>query len=82
LKLFYSAPTWALLFGAATWGILWYPYRLLAQAGLDGIWSTLFTYLIALGVGILAFPGVAWSLRRPPWHAVVMGQSIGRSNHA
>jgi drug/metabolite transporter (DMT)-like permease len=82
LKLFDSAPTWALLFGAATWGILWYPYRLLAQAGLDGIWSTLFTYLIALGVGILAFPGVAWSLRRAPWLAVVMGLSIGWSNLA
>jgi drug/metabolite transporter (DMT)-like permease len=82
LKLPTSAPAWALLFGAATWGILWYPYRLLAQAGVDGIWSTLFTYAIALGVGILAFPRVAWSLRRAPWLAVVMGLSIGWSNLA
>ena len=80
LKLPVSAPAWALLFGAATWGIVWYPYRLLARAGVDGIWSTLFTYSIALGIGILAFPRIAWSLRRMPFLAIVMGLAIGWSN--
>ena len=80
LKLPDSAPAWALLFGAATWGIVWYPYRLLARAGVDGIWSTLFTYSIALGIGILAFPRIAWSLRRMPFLAIVMGLAIGWSN--
>src|SRR5437899_1390028 len=46
-----SAPAWALLAGAAFWGVVWYPFRLLAQAGIDGIWSTLFTYGLALAVG-------------------------------
>ena len=82
MKLPDSAPTWALLFGAATWGIVWYPYRLLAQAGVDGIWSTLFTYGLALAIGIAAFPRVAWALRKPPWLAVVMGLAIGWSNLA
>ena len=80
LKLPDSAPAWALLFGAATWGIVWYPYRLLARAGVDGIWSTFFTYSIALGIGILAFPRIAWSLRRMPFLAIVMGLAIGWSN--
>ena len=82
MKLPVSAPTWALLFGAATWGIVWYPYRLLAKAGVDGIWSTLFTYAIALGIGVIAFPRIAWSLRRAPKLAVVMGLAIGWSNLA
>ena len=82
MKLPDSAPAWALIFGAATWGIVWYPYRLLAHAGVDGIWSTLFTYSIALGIGILAFPRIAWSLRRTSFAAIVMGLAIGWSNLA
>ena len=82
MKLPASAPTWALLFGAATWGIVWYPYRLLAAAGVDGTWSTLFTYSIALFVGVLAFPRVAASLVRAPKLAILMGLAIGWSNLA
>jgi drug/metabolite transporter (DMT)-like permease len=82
LKVPATAPTWALLFGAATWGIVWYPYRLLAQAGVEGIWSTLFTYAIALVVGVLAFPRVAVSLARAPKLAILMGLAIGWSNLA
>jgi drug/metabolite transporter (DMT)-like permease len=82
LKLPSSAPTWALLFGAATWGIVWYPYRLLAQAGVDGTWSTLFTYSIALFIGVLAFPRVTVSLARAPKLAILMGIAIGWSNLA
>ena len=77
-----SAPTWALLFGAATWGIIWYPYRLLARAGVDGIWATLFTYTIALVVAIAMFPRIARSLTRPPPLALVMGLAVGWSNLA
>ena len=82
MKLPPSAPTWALLFGAATWGIIWYPYRLLAQAGVDGIWATLFTYGIALAVAVAIFPRVARSLTRAPPLAIVMALAIGWSNLA
>jgi len=82
VKLPPSAPTWALLFGAATWGIIWYPYRLLAQAGVDGIWATLFTYGIALAVAVAIFPRVARSLTRAPPLAIVMALAIGWSNLA
>ena len=77
-----SAPTWALLFGAALWGVVWYPYRLLAGAGLDGIWSTLTTYGIALVLGVALFPREAARLRPLPRLAIVMGLAIGWSNLA
>jgi drug/metabolite transporter (DMT)-like permease len=76
-----SAPTWALLFGAATWGVLWYPYRLLAQAGLDGIWSTVLTYAAALIAGMAIFRRDAAGLRWSPL-AILMGLAVGWSNLA
>jgi drug/metabolite transporter (DMT)-like permease len=76
-----SAPTWALLFGAATWGVLWYPYRLLAQAGLDGIWSTVLTYAAALALGAALFRRDAAALRFSPL-AILMGLAVGWSNLA
>ena len=82
LKPVSSAPTWALLAGAAMWGVLWYPYRLLASAGLDGIWSSLITYGVALAAGIAIFPRAAASLTRIPKAAIVMGAAIGWSNLA
>ena len=82
LKLSPSAPTWALLAGAALWGVVWYPFRLLAQAGLDAIWSTIFTYGFALVAGVLVFPRAAASLWRPRPLALLMAFAIGLSNLA
>jgi drug/metabolite transporter (DMT)-like permease len=36
-----------LLVGAVCWGIIWYPYRLLAEAGIPGAASSFYTYCIA-----------------------------------
>ena len=77
-----SAPAWVLLLGASFWGIAWYPYRLLAQAGLDGIWATLSSYGLALLVGIALFPRHATSLRGITPLAILMGLAIGWSNLA
>ncbi len=41
-------PTFGLLFGAICWGIIWYPYRLMADVGLSGIVASFYTYLIAI----------------------------------
>lgn len=43
----------ALIMAATTWGVLWYPYRLLESAGLSGSQSSLLTYLVGL-LGMLA----------------------------
>ena len=78
-----SKPAWALFAGASLWGIVWYPYRLLAQAGLDGIWSTALTYGLALAVGCAIFPRSFAALRRaPPLSAFLMAAAIGWSNLA
>ena len=82
LKAFASAPVWALLAGAATWGVIWYPYRILAHAGLDGAWSTVLTYAVALVVGASIFRSAAASLKGMPAGAWVMGAAIGWSNLA
>jgi drug/metabolite transporter (DMT)-like permease len=82
LKAFASAPVWALIAGAATWGVVWYPYRLLAQAGLDGAWSTFLTYGFALVVGASIFRRAAASLAGMPALAILMGAAIGWSNLA
>ncbi|MBA2658675.1 MAG: DMT family transporter [Nitrosospira sp.] len=45
----------ALLAGAAIWGLLWYPYRVLEQAEISGSIATAITYFIALLLGLAAF---------------------------
>jgi len=48
-------PIASLLLGAATWGVTWYPYRLLEQAGVSGELSTALAYSIALLIGLILF---------------------------
>ncbi len=45
----------ALLIGAVIWGLLWYPYRLLEQAGISGPVATAITYVMALLLGLVVF---------------------------
>lgn len=51
--------TSCLLFGATVWGVIWYPYRLLEQAGISGTLASVATYAAALLVGLLVF-GWRW----------------------
>ncbi|HNR10463.1 DMT family transporter [Nitrosomonas sp. H1_AOB3] len=48
-------PVASLLLGAAIWGVAWYPYRLLEQAGMRGELSTTLAYSIALLIGLILF---------------------------
>ena len=56
----------ALLGGALIWGVIWYPYRLLRDAGVDGIASSTLTYGVAFVLGRLVFRRslLAWA---PSW---------------
>ena len=38
----------SLLLAATTWGLLWYPYRLLEEVGLSGSLASLLTYCLGL----------------------------------
>ena len=48
-------PIFSLLFGAFVWGIIWYPYRLMAQAGVSGIYSSLFVFILTLTIALPYF---------------------------
>lgn len=54
-RLFRFLPTFGLLFGATVWGVIWYPYRLLQEAGISGVASSLLTYAFALAIGWFFF---------------------------
>ena len=45
----------SLLTGALTWGLIWYPYRLLRDAGIDGIVASTASYAIAFALGLFFF---------------------------
>ena len=44
-------PVAALLTGAAVWGVIWYPYRLLLGHGIGGVSASVATYGVALVIG-------------------------------
>jgi drug/metabolite transporter (DMT)-like permease len=54
-----ALPVLSLLFAATFWGTVWYPLRLLADAGISGLWQALVSYLVA-GAVVLPF---YWSRR-------------------
>ncbi|MBI4755264.1 MAG: DMT family transporter [Betaproteobacteria bacterium] len=45
-------PILCLAVGAFVWGLIWYPYRALAAAGIDGLWSTTLSYALAFVLGV------------------------------
>lgn len=58
----------ALLLAATMWGLLWYPMRLLEQAGLPGLWATLVAYAVASGFGVVfGFRHLVEFVRYPGW---------------
>jgi len=51
-------PVAGLLSGALVWGMIWYPFRMLETAGVDGALATLLAYLLALASGAFLLPRV------------------------
>lgn len=69
----------ALLTGALVWGLIWYPYRVLRDAGVDGLSGTALTYLIAFVLALFV-----WRPRptRPehPWLLLGLAFAAGGCN--
>lgn len=55
-----TAPLLALLWASTFWGVMWYPLRLLNEAGLGGLWTTWVSFATAALPGLL----LAWPKRR------------------
>lgn len=71
-----------LLSGAIVWGLIWYPYRVLAEAGISGALSSLMTYVAPLALGLILFPRAFQQLNRAGWLAILIGVTAGWTNLA
>ena len=69
-----------LLSGAAVWGMVWYPFRILEQAGISSMLSSFLVYVFALIIG-LAISGAVWrELRIAGWLGAVLILCAGWTN--
>jgi drug/metabolite transporter (DMT)-like permease len=73
-------PIAGILSGALVWGLIWYPYRMLQEAGVSGPLATLVTYLLAMLCGVFILPRVWHELSRAGWWVVALVFSAGWSN--
>ena len=74
--------TFGLLFGATMWGIIWYPYRLLEEAGIPGAYASLLTYAAALAIGLVLFFRHWRELGRAPLTLLSLALAAGWTNLA
>jgi drug/metabolite transporter (DMT)-like permease len=69
-----------LLSGAAVWGMVWYPFRILEHAGISGMLSSFLAYFIALMIGLLISGPVWRELRVAGWWGALLIVSAGWTN--
>ena len=69
----------SLLTGAAVWGLIWYPYRVLESAGLSGVRAVVLTYLVALVLGVPLLL-VRRRCERPSWWLAAVGFAAAGCN--
>ncbi len=70
----------ALLIGASFWGIVWYPFRLLHQAGLNGGWASALTYTIAGLIGLAFLWRQCGDWKKAPWSIFLLALTAGLCN--
>ncbi len=71
--------------GALVWGLIWYPYRVLQDAGVSGVLATLLTYLLAMLCGMFMLPRIRreWRMsvgKGTGWWTAVLVLSAGWLN--
>lgn len=69
-----------LLSGAAVWGMVWYPFRVLEYAGISGMLSSFLVYVVALVIGLIVSGPVWRELRIAGWWGVLLLLSAGWTN--
>jgi len=75
-----SFAVFGLLFGAMCWGIVWYPYRIMAEAGVSGVVSSFYTYAIATALVGLYFARHWRSIFKLPLSIFWLGIIAGWTN--
>ncbi len=71
-----------LLFGALCWGVIWYPYRVMAELGVSGVASSFYTYAITLLMAGLLFAKHWRGVFQQPFSIVYLGLVAGWTNLA
>jgi len=71
-----------LLTGAVVWGLIWYPYRLVEQAGISAASATLASYAVALLLALVMFRDQLPGLLRADWLLLAIALSSGWTNLA
>lgn len=69
-----------LLSGAAVWGMVWYPFRILEHAGISAMLSSFLVYVVALIIGLIISGPVWRELRIAGWLGVLQIFSAGWTN--
>ncbi|MDD4978760.1 MAG: DMT family transporter [Gallionella sp.] len=73
-------PVAGVLSGALVWGIIWYPYRMLQDAGVSGALATFITFFIAMLCGSTWLPRLWRELPNLGWWAALLLLSAGGAN--
>ncbi len=71
-----------LLTGALVWGLIWYPYRKLEEAGISPALATLASYAVALLLSLALFRDQLRGLLRADWLLLAIALSSGWTNLA
>lgn len=74
-------PVLALLFNALIWGLAWWPFRQMLDAGLHPLWATALMYAAIVAVLTLARPGI-WAQARAVPALLLLAFSSGLNNVA
>ena len=69
-----------ILSGALVWGLMWYPFRVLENAGVSGGLATFLGYAIALLLGLLLVGPIWRELRLAGWWGGVLMLAAGCTN--
>jgi len=70
----------SLLNAATVWGLIWYPYRVLAHDGISGELATFLTYAIAVVLGLFVAGPIWRELRRAGWWGLALALAAGWTN--
>ena len=68
------------LSGALVWGLMWYPYRVLENAGISGGLATFISYSIALVFGLMVVGPVWREIRGAGWLGLALILAAGWTN--
>lgn len=73
-------PIVGVLSSALVWGLIWYPYRVLQDAGVSGGLATLCTYSVAVLCGVFVLPRVWREWPTAGWWSALLVLSAGWAN--